>query len=68
MKCDIYNSKGIHVGLVLGPAIFDLTGKLLYELKGTKIYRTSGELVVHLHDASGSETLRLDKAADRLFS
>ena len=53
MKCDIYNSKGIHVGLVIGPAIFDLTGKLLYELKGTKIYRTSGELVGHLHDASG---------------
>jgi sporulation protein YlmC with PRC-barrel domain len=60
VKCDIYNSKGIHVGLVIGPAIFDLTGKLLYELKGTKIYRTSGELVGHLHDASGSETLRLD--------
>jgi len=52
---------------VIGPAIFDLTGKLLYD-KATKIYRTSGELVGHLHDASGSETLRLDKAADRLFS
>ena len=58
MKYDIYNSKGIHVGLVIGPAIFDLTGKLLYELKGTKIYRASGELVGHRHDASGSETLR----------
>ena len=68
MKCDIYNSKGIHVGLVIGPAIFDLTGKLLYELKGTKIYRATGELVGHLHDPSGSETLRLPKAADRLFS
>jgi hypothetical protein len=68
VKCDIYNSKGIHVGLVIGPAIFDLTGKLLYELKGTKIYRASGELVGHLHDARGSETLRLHKAADRLFS
>ena len=68
MKCDIYNSKGIHVGLVIGPAIFDLTGKLLYELKGTKIYRASGELVGHRHDASGSETLRPHKAADRLFS
>ena len=68
MKCYIYNSKGIHVGLVIGPAIFDLTGKLLYELKGTKIYRATGELVGHLHDPSGSETLRLPKAADRLFS
>jgi len=68
VKCDIYNSKGIHVGLVIGPAIFDLTGKLLYELKGTKIQRATGELVGHLHDPSGSETLRLPKAADRLFS
>jgi len=68
VKYDIYNSKGIHVGLVIGPAIFDLTGKLLYELKGTKIYRATGELVGHLHDPSGSETLRLPKAADRLFS
>ena len=67
MKCDIYNSKGIHVGLVIGPAIFDLTGKLLYELKGTKIYRASGELVGHLNDTGGSER-RLDKATDRLFS
>jgi hypothetical protein len=40
----------------------------LYELKGTKIYRVSGELIGHLDDVSGSETLRLDKAADRLFS
>ncbi|MFB9269247.1 hypothetical protein ACFFWD_40090 [Bradyrhizobium erythrophlei] len=67
MKHDIYNSKGVHVGLVIGPAIFDLTGKLLYELKGTKIYRASGELMGHLYGASASEGLRLDKAADRLF-
>jgi hypothetical protein len=67
VKNDIYNSKGIHVGLVIGPAIFDLTGKMLYELKGTKIYRVSGELIGHLYATSASEALRLDKSADRLF-
>jgi hypothetical protein len=68
VKYDIYNSKGVHVGLVIGPVVFDLTGKMLYELKGTKIYRVSGELIGHLYGASASEALRLDKAADRLFS
>ena len=63
----IINSKGIHVGEVIGPAIFDLGGTKLYDLKGAKIYRLSGELVGHLIDASGSEK-RLDKATDRLFS
>jgi hypothetical protein len=68
VKYDLYNSKGDYVGLVIGPAIFDLTGKLLYELKGTKIYRESGELIGHLYRAGASETLRLDRAAERLFS
>jgi hypothetical protein len=68
VKQDVYNSKGVHVGLVIGPAIFDLSGKMLYELKGTKIYRVSGELIGHLYDTSVSEGLRLDKAADRLFA
>jgi hypothetical protein len=62
------NSEGVQVGVVIGPAIFDVTtGKKLYNLKGTKIYRLSGELVGHLSDASGSER-RLDRATDRLFS
>jgi len=64
---DIFDSKGFHVGAVIGPAIFDLTGKKLYDLKGTNIYRLSGELAGHLDDTSGSER-RLDKATDRLFS
>ena len=67
MKGDIFNSKGIHVGVVIDSAIFDLTGKRLYDLKGTRIYRLSGELVGHLNNASGSER-RLDKTTDRLFS
>ena len=66
MNDNIFNSEGIHVAVVLGPDIFDLTGKKLYTLKGVNIYRPSGELVGHLNDARGSEK-RLDRFADRLF-
>jgi hypothetical protein len=66
MNGNIVNSRGIHVGVVVGSEIFDLSGKKLYELKGTKIYRLSGELVGHLNDGSGSEK-RLDKMTDQLF-
>ena len=38
MNGDIFDSKGFHVGVVIGPAIFDLKGKKLYDLKGTNIY------------------------------
>jgi len=67
LSSNIFNSKGIHVGLVDGPAIFDLAGKKLYNLKGTNIYRLSGELVGHLSAAQGAEK-RLDCSTDRLFS
>jgi hypothetical protein len=63
---NILNSEGIHVGVVLGPNIFDLTGKKLYTLKGVNIYRPSGELVGHLSDARGAEK-RLDRSTDKLF-
>jgi hypothetical protein len=66
MDGNILNSEGIHVGVVLGPNIFDLKGKKLYTLKGAKIYRPSGELVGHLSDAKGSEK-RLDRSTDKLF-
>jgi hypothetical protein len=46
----IFNSKGIHVGVVVGMAIFDLRGQKLYDLKGAKIYRLSGDLVGHFTD------------------
>ncbi len=49
MNGNIFNSKGIHVGVVTGAAIFDLKGAKLYDLKGVNIYRTSGELVGHLN-------------------
>jgi hypothetical protein len=35
---NIINSKGMHVGVVIGAAIFDLSGRKLYDLKGINIY------------------------------
>jgi len=64
---NIFNSNGIHVGVVNGAAIFDLDGQKLYDLKGLNIYRLSGELVGHLNDAHGSEKRRLDRFTDKLF-
>lgn len=66
MKADIFNSRGIHVGVIVGREIFALDGTKLYDLKGTKIYRLSGELIGHLNDGSGSDK-RLDKSTDQLF-
>jgi hypothetical protein len=66
VNSNIFNSKGIHVGIIVGREIFDLNGTKLYDLKGTNIYRPSGELVGHFSDAGGSDK-RLDKATDRLF-
>jgi sporulation protein YlmC with PRC-barrel domain len=62
----IINSKGVHVGVVTGDAVFGLNGQKLYDLKGSNIYKLNGDLVGHLPDARG-ETKRLDKATDKLF-
>ena len=67
MKGNIFNSKGIHVGVIVGQEIFDCHGTKLYDVRGINIYRPSGELVGHLNDASGSDK-RLDKGTDRLFT
>ena len=66
MDGNIFNSSGNHVGKVIGPSIFDLSGTRLYELKGVNIYKLSGELVGHLADARSSEK-HLDKSTDKLF-
>jgi hypothetical protein len=66
MDGNIFNSQGMHVPLVRGTSIFDLSGKKLYHLRGVNIHRTSGELVGHL-SSLGSER-RLDKSPDKLFS
>src|ERR1700682_2449046 len=61
----VFNSRGVHVAIILGPAIFDLKGKKLYDLKGVSIYKLSGEMVGHLTDAQ-SPKRHLDKSTDRL--
>jgi hypothetical protein len=35
----IFNSRGVHVAIVLGPAIFDLKGQKIYDLRGVNIYK-----------------------------
>ncbi len=67
MDGKIFNSKGVYVGVVRGPAIYDLKGEKLYDLKGVNIYKLSGELIGHLSDVYGSEK-RLNSATDKLFS
>jgi hypothetical protein len=67
MSGNIFSSQGVHVGIVNGGAIFDLSGKKIYGLKGINIYRLSGELVGHLND-SRQANKRLDRVTDRLFS
>jgi hypothetical protein len=66
MDGNIFNSSGVHVAIVRGPAIFDLKGKKLYDLIGINIYKLSGDLVGHLANAQGADK-RLDKATDKLF-
>jgi hypothetical protein len=62
----IFNSRGVHVAIVLGPSIFDLKGRKIYDLRGVKIYKLSGELVGHLTDAQSTKRY-LDKSTDKLF-
>jgi hypothetical protein len=66
MNGNIFNSKGVHVGIVMDDAIYGLKGQRLYDLKGSNIYKLNGDLVGHLPDTRG-EQKRLDKAADKLF-
>ena len=48
MNGNIFNSKGVHVGVVMGDAVFGLRGQKLYDLKGSNIYKLNGDLVGHL--------------------
>jgi hypothetical protein len=66
MDGNIFNSQGVRVAIVRGPATFNLKGKKLYDLRGINIYKLSGELVGHLASAGASEK-HLDKATDKLF-
>jgi len=66
MNGKIFNSQGIHVGVVRGDEVFGLKGQKLYDLKGSNIYKLNGDLVGHLSDARGAKK-HLDKATDKLF-
>ena len=66
MNGNIFNSKGVHVGVVTGDTVFGLKGQKLYDLKGPNIYKLNGDLVGHLPDARAKEK-RLDKTTDKLF-
>jgi sporulation protein YlmC with PRC-barrel domain len=52
---NIFNSKGVHVGVVMDDAVFGLKGQKLYDLKGSNIYKLNGDLVGHLSNARGAE-------------
>ena len=65
MDGKIFNSRGVHIAIVLGPSIFDLKGRKIYDLRGVNIYKLSGELVGHLTDAQS--TKHLEKSTDKLF-
>jgi hypothetical protein len=67
MDGNIFNSRGVYVGRVLGPSILDLKGQRIYDLKGTNIYKLSGELVGHFVSDARSSERRLDKSTDKLF-
>ena len=67
MNGKIFNSQGIHVGVVRGDAIFGLRGQKLYNLKGSNIYKLNGDLVGHLLLDARGKGKRLDKATDKLF-
>jgi hypothetical protein len=66
MNGNILNSEGIHVAVVIGPDIFDLTGKKLYKLMDGNIYRLSGKFLGHLNHVTGTQR-HLDRSTDRLF-
>ena len=66
MDGKIFNSTGTYVAVMRGNAVHDLNGRKMYEVKDTKIYKLSGELVGHLERLSGAD-VRLSKSMDTLF-
>ena len=66
MNGNLFNSKGVLVGVIAGDAVLGLKGQKLYDLKGSNIYKLNGGLVGHLSGARDKEK-RLDKTTDKLF-
>jgi hypothetical protein len=52
---NIFNSGGVHVGVVVGDEVSGLKGQKLYDLKGSNVYKLNGDLVGHLSDARRGE-------------
>ena len=50
MNGNIFNSKGVHVGVVTGDAVFGLKGQRRYDLKGSNIYKLNGDLDDRFHE------------------
>jgi hypothetical protein len=48
---NIFNSKGVHVGIVMDDAVFGLKGQKLYDLKDSNIYKLNDDPIGHLPDA-----------------
>ncbi len=46
MDGNIFNSKGVRVGVVRDKEVFGLKGQKLYDLKGSNIYKLNGDLVL----------------------
>jgi hypothetical protein len=65
MDGKIFDSEGHYVAYIQANGIYDLADKRLYDVRGQKIYKPTGELVGHLNTAAGDR--RLDKSTDRLF-
>jgi hypothetical protein len=49
---NIFDSKGVHVGVVMGDAVFGLKGQKLYGLMGSNIYKLNGDLVQHFRSSN----------------
>ncbi len=67
MDGNIFNSRGVHVGVVVGDEVFGLKGQKLYDLKGSNIYKLNGDLVGHLSDARGSVWTKQPTSCFRRF-
>jgi hypothetical protein len=57
---NIFDSKGVHVGVVRGNAIFGLKRQKLYDLKGSNIYKEDVPIAVELRraDVAGMNVTR----------
>ena len=58
MNGNIFNSKGVRVGVVTGDAVFGLKGQKLYDLKGASIYKLNGDLGPRFLDTNHIRRLR----------